>query len=144
MAETLQKDEVIVRDIIDTARDLFKKTGFKKTTMGDIARSLGKAKSSLYYYYPSKEDIFEAVLYTEMDELLTKIREGFRAFAFAILLTTASALPALAGPFEDAVAQFANDSYSDTEEAVGVLATAGVAASTALASFTCPYPRIPS
>src|SRR6201996_4570838 len=78
MAETLQKDEVIVRDIIDTARDLFKKTGFKKTTMGDIARSLGKAKSSLYYYYPSKEDIFEAVLYTEMDELLTKIREGMQ------------------------------------------------------------------
>ena len=70
MAEMLQKDEIVVRDIIDTARTLFKKTGFKKTTMGDIARSLGKAKSSLYYYYPSKEDIFEAVLYSEMDELL--------------------------------------------------------------------------
>jgi AcrR family transcriptional regulator len=73
MAETLQRDEVVVRDIIDTARALFKKSGFKKTTMGDIARSLGKAKSSLYYYYPGKEDIFEAVLYAEMDELLDQI-----------------------------------------------------------------------
>jgi AcrR family transcriptional regulator len=73
MAETLQRDEFVVRDIIDTARALFKKSGFKKTTMGDIARSLGKAKSSLYYYYPGKEDIFEAVLYAEMDELLDQI-----------------------------------------------------------------------
>src|ERR1700680_4804406 len=31
----------------------------------------------------------------------------------------------MAGPFEDAVAKFANDEYSDTEEAVGVLATGG-------------------
>src|SRR5215475_8166241 len=73
MAETLQRDEIIVKDIVDTARGLFKKSGFKKTTMGDIARSLGKAKSSLYYYYPSKEDIFEAVIYAEMDELLDEI-----------------------------------------------------------------------
>jgi AcrR family transcriptional regulator len=76
MAETLQRDELIVRDIVDTARGLFKKSGFKKTTMGDIARSLGKAKSSLYYYYPGKEDIFEAVLHAEMDELLEQIHQS--------------------------------------------------------------------
>ncbi|HEY0328758.1 MAG TPA: urea ABC transporter permease subunit UrtB [Rhodopseudomonas sp.] len=34
-------------------------------------------------------------------------------------------MPALAGPFEDAVGQFANDSFSDTEEAIGVVATSG-------------------
>jgi AcrR family transcriptional regulator len=78
MAETLQRDEIIVRDIIDTARVLFRRSGFKKTTMGDIARSLGKAKSSLYYYYPGKEDIFEAVLHSEMDELLVQIRQSIR------------------------------------------------------------------
>jgi AcrR family transcriptional regulator len=78
MAETLQRDEIIVRDIVDTARGLFKKSGFKKTTMGDIARGLGKAKSSLYYYYPSKEDIFEAVLHAEMEELLVQINQSVR------------------------------------------------------------------
>jgi AcrR family transcriptional regulator len=76
MAETLQRDEIIIKEIVDTARTLFKKSGFKKTTMGDIARSLGKAKSSLYYYYPSKEDIFEAVIYAEMDELLDEIHHA--------------------------------------------------------------------
>lgn len=83
MAETLQRDEIIVKEIVDTARALFRKSGFKKTTMGDIARSLGKAKSSLYYYYPSKEDIFEAVIYAEMDELLEDIH-------FALKRTTSS------------------------------------------------------
>lgn len=78
MAETLQRDEIIVREIVDTARVLFKRSGFKKTTMGDIARSLGKAKSSLYYYYPSKEDIFEAVIYAEMNELLDEIHQSIR------------------------------------------------------------------
>src|SRR6516225_11283581 len=37
----------------------------------------------------------------------------------------AFALPALAGPFEDAVAKFANDDFSDTEEAIGVVASSG-------------------
>jgi urea transport system permease protein len=35
------------------------------------------------------------------------------------------ALPAMAGSVEDAIAKFANDSYSDTGEAIGVLVTSG-------------------
>jgi urea transport system permease protein len=49
----------------------------------------------------------------------------FRATVLALALTFVSGAPVLAGPFEDAVAQFANDSFSDTEAAVGVLATSG-------------------
>ena len=78
MTETLGRDETVVKEIIDTARALFRKTGFKKTTMGDIAHGLGKAKSSLYYYYPSKEDIFKAVVSAEMDELLDQIHQSIR------------------------------------------------------------------
>jgi urea transport system permease protein len=51
--------------------------------------------------------------------------DRLRAIALAVLLLAAFAHPALAGPFEDAVAKFANDEYSDTEEAVGVVATSG-------------------
>ena len=76
MPEILFKEDIVVRDIIDGARALFRESGFKKTTMGDIARSLGKAKSSLYYYYSSKEEIFEAVIQSEMDELLNQINES--------------------------------------------------------------------
>lgn len=76
MSEVLFKEDIVIRDIIDAARALFRESGFKKTTMGDIARSLGKAKSSLYYYYSSKEEIFEAVIQSEMDELLEQIHEA--------------------------------------------------------------------
>ena len=48
-----------------------------------------------------------------------------RAVLLAILLTAAFAVPALAGPFEDAVAKFANDDFSDTDEAIGTVATSG-------------------
>ena len=41
------------------------------------------------------------------------------------MLVAVSGVPVFASPFEDAVAQFANDSFSDTEAAVGVLATSG-------------------
>src|ERR1700749_2224834 len=34
-------------------------------------------------------------------------------------------LPVLAGPFEDAVGKFANDDFSDTEDAIGVIASSG-------------------
>ena len=36
------------------------------------------------------------------------------------LFLIAFALPAFAGPFEDAVAKFANDDYSDTDEAIAI------------------------
>ncbi len=52
-----------------------------------------------------------------------KAFRNLRALPFAILLILATVLPALAGPFEDAVGKFANDEFSDTEEAVDALAT---------------------
>ncbi|MGY8663286.1 urea ABC transporter permease subunit UrtB [Bradyrhizobium sp. UFLA05-109] len=47
-----------------------------------------------------------------------------RTLVLALLLV-AFAAPALAGPFEDAVAKFANDEFSDTEEAIGIVASSG-------------------
>ena len=44
-----------------------------------------------------------------------------RAGLLACVLFFAALAPAFAGPFEDAVAQFANDSFLDTEAAVGTL-----------------------
>ena len=50
---------------------------------------------------------------------------NFRALPFALLLILATVLPALAGPFEDAIVKFADDDYASTEEAVGIIATSG-------------------
>jgi urea transport system permease protein len=47
-----------------------------------------------------------------------------RALALSIFLVV-FALPAFAGPFEDAISKFANDDFSDTDEAIGEVATSG-------------------
>ncbi len=36
--------------------------------MEDIAKAAGKGKSTLYYYYTSKDEIFNAVIEDEMHE----------------------------------------------------------------------------
>jgi urea transport system permease protein len=56
---------------------------------------------------------------------LTKLAARCRAALVALLLIAVSGLPALAGSFEDAVAKFANDSFSDTQDAIGEVATSG-------------------
>ncbi|WP_374991430.1 urea ABC transporter permease subunit UrtB [Bradyrhizobium sp. LHD-71] len=52
------------------------------------------------------------------------IRRACAAVIFC-LLAIAFTAPAAAGPFEDAVAQFANDSFSDTEAAISAVAASG-------------------
>lgn len=61
--------------IVSIASEVFAKFGFKKTTVDDIAQALSKGKSSIYYYFSSKEDIFKAVVDKEADTLREKINE---------------------------------------------------------------------
>jgi len=55
--------------IVGVARKIFTRYGFRKTTMEEIAAASRMGKSSIYYYYPSKEDIFKAVVEKEAEEL---------------------------------------------------------------------------
>lgn len=60
------KDDALDREILRAAKTLFSKYGLKKTTMDDVAKAVGKGKSTLYYYYPGKTELFESVLRHEM------------------------------------------------------------------------------
>lgn len=51
--------------IINHARKVFRRYGYKKTTMNDIAREMRMGKSSLYYYFESKTEIYNAVVLYE-------------------------------------------------------------------------------
>lgn len=70
----VSKDDLTRASIIDAAQKLFRQFGLAKTTMEDIARSIGKGKSSLYYYYSTKEDIFVAVVEREKDLIFKEIQ----------------------------------------------------------------------
>jgi AcrR family transcriptional regulator len=62
----LDKDEV-KEAIVNVARHIFSRFGFKKTTMDEIAIASRKGKSSIYYYFASKEEIFQAVVEKEAE-----------------------------------------------------------------------------
>jgi len=59
----MKKD--VKEEIVSVAQKMFKRFGFRKTTMDEIAVVACKGKSSLYYYFKSKEEVFEAVIEKE-------------------------------------------------------------------------------
>jgi AcrR family transcriptional regulator len=67
--DNANKKDLNRESILKTAREIFSKYGFKKTTLDDIANAVRKGKSSLYYYFDSKEDLFQAVILKEVEIL---------------------------------------------------------------------------
>jgi len=78
MVTEIQDHEGIKAKIIDAARVIFARFGFKKTTMNEIAGSVFKAKSSIYYYYKSKEDIFKAIVEKEGNILKSELLQAIQ------------------------------------------------------------------
>jgi AcrR family transcriptional regulator len=70
------KEDRVRESIFNAALKLFQKYGMNKTTMEDIAKAAGKGKSTLYYYFSSKEEIFNVLMTSEMDVILAKARES--------------------------------------------------------------------
>ncbi len=71
----VQKDQI--RDnIISVAAKIFSRFGYRKTTMEEIAMAARKGKSSIYYYFNSKEDIFRAVVEKEAEELKKDLKKA--------------------------------------------------------------------
>lgn len=61
------------QNILKIAQDVFSKYGYKRATLDDIANAISKGKSSLYYYFESKEDLFHAVVLNEVEMLTQKL-----------------------------------------------------------------------
>ena len=69
------KEEVRTH-IVGVARRIFTRNGFRKATMEEIASLSRMGKSSIYYYFKSKEEIFRAVVEFEarmLKERLSRI-----------------------------------------------------------------------
>ncbi|RZS95390.1 TetR/AcrR family transcriptional regulator [Cecembia calidifontis] len=84
-----KKDELIVQDIINGAKKLMQQYGLKKTTMEDIAKAAGKSKSTLYYYFKDKEEIFDRVINLEIDEFFQTVKITVNKQADAISMLKA-------------------------------------------------------
>lgn len=58
---------------IEVARSLFARKGVENTTMNDIATASDKGRRTIYTYFKSKRDIFNAVIESESDDLLQNL-----------------------------------------------------------------------
>lgn len=59
---------------IEVARQLFARKGVENTTMNDIASASSKGRRTIYTYFKSKREIFNAVIETETDKILSRLR----------------------------------------------------------------------
>jgi AcrR family transcriptional regulator len=55
--------------LVDVARQLFARMGVDNTTMNDIAQASQKGRRTLYTYFKNKNDIYQAVVETEVGKL---------------------------------------------------------------------------
>ena len=53
--------------LIDVARELFATKGIEATTMNDIATQSGRGRRTLYTYFRNKEEIYGAVVESELE-----------------------------------------------------------------------------
>ncbi len=68
VAKTRQK-------LVDVARQLFAQNGLEATTMNMIAEASQKGRRTLYTYFKNKEEIYYAVIQTELERLSDRMDE---------------------------------------------------------------------
>jgi AcrR family transcriptional regulator len=57
--------------LIDSARKVFARVGVQQATMNDIAEESNKGRRTLYTYFKSKEEVYNAVVEQELDTLIS-------------------------------------------------------------------------
>ena len=61
--------------LVDVARQLFARKGVDNTTMNDIAQASQKGRRTLYTYFKSKNDIYLAVVESELNQLYKVLQD---------------------------------------------------------------------
>ena len=61
--------------LIEVARQLFARKGVENTTMNDIAKASERGRRTLYTYFNSKNEIYKAVIESELNLLYKKLED---------------------------------------------------------------------
>lgn len=62
--------------VLDVARTVFLRYGYKRVTMHDIAEAAGMSRPALYLVFPNKAEVFKAVVKQMATQSLKEIRKG--------------------------------------------------------------------
>ncbi|MDT2007417.1 TetR/AcrR family transcriptional regulator [Rhodococcus opacus] len=66
------------RELLQTAADVFQEKGYDAATLHDIAERFGTDRASIYYYFASKKELFQALFHDVVSGVLD---ENLRAAA---------------------------------------------------------------
>ncbi len=89
--------------LIDVARQLFAHKGVENTTMNDIAAASDKGRRTIYTYFKSKTEIFNAVVNREANIIIERLSE----------------IPGLPLPSEEKLMDFVFTRFETVKEVVG-------------------------
>ena len=67
-----RRKETRPQELLDAALELFVEKGFAATRSEEVARRAGVSKGTLYLYYPSKEELFKAVVRQKLSQLIAE------------------------------------------------------------------------
>ena len=67
-------------ELLDAALDLFVEKGFAATRSEEVAARAGVSKGTLFLYFPSKEELFNAVVRENMSGRFAEWQEEFETF----------------------------------------------------------------
>ncbi len=84
MSESSKEQFNEKRDIIlDAAAKVFARYGYNKTTLDDIADKVGIKKNSLYYYFNSKESLFDELISMLFEKTEASVKKSMSKFSTA-------------------------------------------------------------
>ncbi|SMP79090.1 TetR/AcrR family transcriptional regulator [Noviherbaspirillum suwonense] len=92
--------------ILAAAASLFRRQGFERTSVREIAQVLGMTSGSLFYHFASKEDLLVAIMEEGLRDITRSVREALAAedrLAERLLSMIRRHLGALLGPRLDAM-----------------------------------------
>lgn len=59
--------------ILDEASLLFGQRGYENSSLGDVANSIGISKAAIFHYFPTKQDIYDAIIVRTLKGLMETV-----------------------------------------------------------------------
>ncbi len=79
-AKRARRKEARPGELLDAALDLFVEKGFAATRVEEVAKRAGVSKGTLFLYFPSKEELFKAVVRENLSGLFAEWQAEFEGF----------------------------------------------------------------
>jgi len=79
--QKLETETDVERKIIEAAKDIFMLKGLEATSMSDIAKEAGISRTSLHYYFRTKEKLFREIFRRVIDDFMPQLGKIVRGEA---------------------------------------------------------------